>query len=207
MANFNYIYHTWILWVRERCPLVPDFTTKEGPLIKTTQFMGSKSWIPHRKFIENSLKTPTRLVMSWRRGTHSAQTLGSQPPFRTWCFILDDKIPTRWAPSSYKWRYNPYKWPYEWLPVLIALVIGVINPVITGRGPTLYLKKMGKTPPNRTKTLLAGWTTQGIFYDHTCIRLRKRFLVQLGVRHFLLSELRDPGILPVRPEPMFVKWG
>ena len=43
------------------------------------------------------------------------------------------------APSSYKWSYNPYKWPYKWLTVLITLVIGVINPVITGRGPTLYV--------------------------------------------------------------------
>ena len=45
---------------------------------------------------------------------------------------------TRWAPASYKWSYNPYKWPYKWLTVLITLVIGVINPVITGRGSTLY---------------------------------------------------------------------
>ena len=48
------------------------------------------------------------------------------------------KTHTRWAPSSYKWSYNLYKWPYKWLTVLITLVIGVINPVITGRGPTLY---------------------------------------------------------------------
>ena len=41
---------------------------------------------------------------------------------------------TRWAPSSYEWSYNPYKWPYKWLTVLITLVIGVINPVITGSG-------------------------------------------------------------------------
>ena len=47
--------------------------------------------------------------------------------------------PTRWAPSSYKWSYNPSKWPYKWLTVLITLVIRVINPVITGRGPTLYI--------------------------------------------------------------------
>ena len=33
--------------------------------------------------------------------------------------------------------WGPYKWPYKWLTVLITLVIGVINPVITGRGPTL----------------------------------------------------------------------
>ena len=47
---------------------------------------------------------------------------------------------TRWSPASYKWSYNPCKWPYKsykWLTVLITLVIGVINPVITGRGPTV----------------------------------------------------------------------
>ena len=56
---------------------------------------------------------------------------------------------TRWAPSSYIWSYNPYKWPYKWLTVLITLVIGVINPVITGRGPTLQdlLQQVGGPPP------------------------------------------------------------
>ena len=47
--------------------------------------------------------------------------------------VKNRKQSTRWAPSSYKWSYNPYKW----LPVLTTLVIGVISPVITGRGPTL----------------------------------------------------------------------
>ena len=31
----------------------------------------------------------------------------------------------------------PYKWPYKWLTALITLVIGVINPVITGSGAHL----------------------------------------------------------------------
>ena len=51
---------------------------------------------------------------------------------------LEQIFRSRWAPASYKWSYNPYKWPYKWLTVLRTLVIGVINPVITGRGPTLY---------------------------------------------------------------------
>ncbi len=21
---------------------------------------------------------------------------------------------TKWAPTSYRWSYNPYKWPYKW---------------------------------------------------------------------------------------------
>ena len=49
---------------------------------------------------------------------------------------------TRWAPASYKWSYGApinilYMAENKWLTVLIPLVIGLINPVITGRGPTL----------------------------------------------------------------------
>ena len=43
----------------------------------------------------------------------------------------------RWAPASYKWSYKPYKWPYKWVTGVITLLIGVITPFITSRGPTL----------------------------------------------------------------------
>ena len=43
--------------------------------------------------------------------------------------------PTRWAPTSYKWSYNPYKWPYKWVTGVITLLIEVIIPFITSRGP------------------------------------------------------------------------
>ena len=43
--------------------------------------------------------------------------------------------PTRWAPTSYKWSYNPCKWPYKWVTGVITLPIGVITPFITGRVP------------------------------------------------------------------------
>ena len=46
--------------------------------------------------------------------------------------------PTRWAPTSYKWSYKPYKWPCKWVTGVITLLIGVITPFITSRGPTLY---------------------------------------------------------------------
>ena len=29
-------------------------------------------------------------------------------------------IPTRWAPTSFKWSYNPYKGPYKWVTGVIA---------------------------------------------------------------------------------------
>ena len=59
-----------------------------------------------------------------------------------WCGMRYYKVG---PPTSYKWSYNPYKWPYKW-------VIGVISPrnkwsyftllslLITGGGgpPTLY---------------------------------------------------------------------
>ena len=40
-------------------------------------------------------------------------------------------------PASYKWSYKPYKWPYKWATGVITLLIGVITPFITSRGPTL----------------------------------------------------------------------
>ena len=42
---------------------------------------------------------------------------------------------TRWAPTSYKWSYNLYKWPYKWVTGVITLLMGVITPFITDRGP------------------------------------------------------------------------
>ena len=43
--------------------------------------------------------------------------------------------PARWAPTSYKWSYNPYKWPYKWVTGVITLLIEVRIPFITSRGP------------------------------------------------------------------------
>ena len=48
------------------------------------------------------------------------------------------RLPTRWAPTSYKWSYNHYKWPYNWVTGVITLLIEVITPLVTSRGPTLY---------------------------------------------------------------------
>ena len=40
--------------------------------------------------------------------------------------------------------YNPFKWPYNWVTGVITLLIEVITPHITCRGPTLY--EMGGFP-------------------------------------------------------------
>ena len=43
----------------------------------------------------------------------------------------------RWASgSSSKWGCNHYKWPYNWVTGVIILLIGVITPFKTGRGPS-----------------------------------------------------------------------
>ena len=49
-----------------------------------------------------------------------------------------NKTTARWAPTNYKWSYKPYKWPYKWVTGVITLLIGVITPFITSRGPTLW---------------------------------------------------------------------
>ena len=44
-------------------------------------------------------------------------------------------IPTRLAPTSYKWAYNPYKkGPYTLIAGIITLLLRVITPFISGRG-------------------------------------------------------------------------
>jgi len=42
---------------------------------------------------------------------------------------------TRQAPTSHKWSYNLYKWPYKWVTGVITLLIGGITPFINDRGP------------------------------------------------------------------------
>ena len=45
-------------------------------------------------------------------------------------------LSTRWAPTRHKWSYNPYKWPYKWVTGVITPLRGVIDLLITGRGPS-----------------------------------------------------------------------
>ncbi len=44
-------------------------------------------------------------------------------------------IDARWAPTGYKWGCNPCKWPYKWVTGILTLLIVVIAPFTTGRGP------------------------------------------------------------------------
>ena len=41
----------------------------------------------------------------------------------------------RWAPTTYKWGYNPYKWHYKWVTVVITPISGGMTLLITGSGP------------------------------------------------------------------------
>ena len=57
-------------------------------------------------------------------------------------------VTTRWAPTSYKCIYNPYKWSYKWVTGVITLHIGIISPFITSRGPPCM-----KVTPSETNSV------------------------------------------------------
>ena len=44
-------------------------------------------------------------------------------------------FPQGGPPTSYKWSYNPYKWPYKWVTGVRTLLVEVIIPFIASRGP------------------------------------------------------------------------
>ncbi len=60
---------------------------------------------------------------------------------RTWSIHLF-KIITRWAPTSYKWRYNPRKWPYTLITGVVTLLSGVKTLVLTGDGAHLEVLQL-----------------------------------------------------------------
>ena len=55
-------------------------------------------------------------------------------------------------PTSYKWSYKPYKWPYKWVTGVTTLLIRVITPFITSRGPTLCFEDSIFSRESRTKS-------------------------------------------------------
>ena len=84
--------------------------------------------------------SPERLRLFFLRadkaGISSVAAMGGSSQDFLGVFLYGDH--TRWAPTSYKWSYfQPYKWPYKWVTGVITLLIGVITPFITSRGPTL----------------------------------------------------------------------
>ena len=49
---------------------------------------------------------------------------------------------TRWAPTSYRWGYIPYKWPCKSVTDVVTLLVEVITPFFTGfPGPTFRFSK------------------------------------------------------------------
>ena len=46
-------------------------------------------------------------------------------------------LAARWAPTSYKWSYNPNQWPYKW-------VTGVISPYLHEIFPPIYNDRRGR---------------------------------------------------------------
>ena len=62
--------------------------------------------------------------------------------------------------------YNPYKWPYKWVNLVITLLVGAITPFITGSPPcmTLYLSTKGDSPRSRFFKALPKNTGDGNTY-------------------------------------------
>lgn len=83
------------------------------------------------------------------KGDTSGQRSTEPPPERFTFAVLsastgkNGTTHTTWAPTSYKWSYNPCKWPNKWVTgdippinrVITLLITGVITLHITFRGP------------------------------------------------------------------------
>ena len=83
------------------------------------------------------------------KGDTSGQRSTEPPPERFTLAVLsastgkNGTTHTMWAPTSYKWSYNPCKWPNKWVTgdiqptngVITLLITGVITILITFRGP------------------------------------------------------------------------
>ena len=101
----------------------------DGLLSGAMLVSGSVNAIYFPSFFANKLSSGTW----WKKnGAWNAPSLSG---------CLESVILQGGPPTSHKWSYNPYKWPYKW-------VSGVITPTCTGRsynciynwvfGPTLY---------------------------------------------------------------------
>ena len=96
----------------------------------------TESWlqISQKKWRELSME-PHRQDLS--KKSSAAPALQAWSKIVKWSNESVAALVSRWAPTIYKWTSNPYKWPYKWVAGVITLLIGVITPVISGRGPTL----------------------------------------------------------------------
>ena len=78
---------------------------------------------------------------------------------------------TRWAPTCYKWSYNPDKWPYQWEYWVITLLKEVITPLVTRRGPPCSICTRWAGPYSRYKWSVISplraenqWVSMGFFF-------------------------------------------
>ena len=97
-------------------------------------------------------------------------------------------IPTMWAHNSYKWGYTHFKWPYKWGTGVSTLLMGVIKPCITGRGP----------PCNQPWTSWAGcfdWIFDSFWFAHLHLIRKKLTSARMdtaGVTTLELSRCTRP---------------
>lgn len=66
---------------------------------------------------------------------------------------MDISIQTRWAPTTYKWGYNPYKWSDRWVTGVInrTLLVNITTSFITGFSPRARLNLVPRAQKNQSQ--------------------------------------------------------
>ena len=78
--------------------------------------------------------------------------------------VLTFHLPTRWAPTSYKWSDNPCKWPYKWVTGVITAISGAVfffcqrkklnHPTSTPKSWLVNLPLPNVPPPRKKPALM-----------------------------------------------------
>ena len=109
----------------------------QGRLLQSKQGAPFGFQVPIQNYVTNhdNFEIPKTLNQSvWLMVTMSCRgVLHGKPLLRS--NFWSQNWTTRRAPSSYKWSYNPYRWPYKWVTGVIIPINGVITLLIIGRGP------------------------------------------------------------------------
>ena len=133
----------------------------------------STKQIPHKKNMLNRSRTESRTHLK----SVPMRNATSCP-----CWILMFGFSLRWAPTSYEWRYNPYKWPkLKWVTgvKLVLLIGGPITPFIK-----IYNHRMGQSCNHHVEYFVEVLFLE--FLDSPCVEL---LLLMEEILHQLIGSL------------------
>ncbi len=179
---FTHIFRVWNL----HCSFVLGSKARE--FLNTYIFVVHSKGIPLIAILAILFKTIFTEIRGLMRSIETYWTMIVSNLFLNPCFWLQYKTfafrvvvgkGTRWAHTSVKWSYNPYKWPHKW----ITGIIWVITLFITGRAPPLVV-----WIPIMTKL------KDGKLTSHACTALHDHaVLVNPSLRRKLLKEVIHPN--------------